>query len=38
MLSMLARVLPEDANDDDGGADYQLRRARVIESSFTGEY
>jgi uncharacterized protein len=42
MLSMLhrilARVLPEDANDDDGDADYQLRRARVIESGFTGEY
>jgi uncharacterized protein len=42
MLSMLhrilARVLPEDANGDDGDADYQLRRARVIESGFTGEY
>ena len=42
MLSMLhrilARVLPEEANDEDGDADYQLRRARVIESGFTGEY
>lgn len=42
MLSMLhrilARVLPEDANDDDGDAAYQLERARVIESGFTGEY
>lgn len=34
----LARVLPEDANDDDGIAAYQLERARVIESGFTGEY
>ena len=42
MLSLLhrilARVLPEDANDDDGDEDYQLKRARVIESGFTGEY
>jgi uncharacterized protein YfbU (UPF0304 family) len=42
MLSMLhrilARVLPEDANDVDGDTDYQLERARVIESGFTGEY
>jgi uncharacterized protein len=42
MLSLLhrilARVLPEDANDDDGDADYQLKRARMIESGFTGEY
>jgi hypothetical protein len=35
---ILARVLPEDANDVDGDADYQLNRARVIESGFTGEY
>lgn len=35
---ILARVLPEDANDVDGDADYQLKRARVIESGFTGEY
>lgn len=42
MLSLLhrilARVLPKDANDVDGDADYQLERARVIESGFTGEY
>lgn len=42
MLSMLhrilARVLPDDSNDVDGDADYQLERARVIESGFTGEY
>jgi uncharacterized protein YfbU (UPF0304 family) len=42
MLSMLhrilARVLPEDANDVDGDTDYQLERARVIELGFTGEY
>ncbi|ORM27840.1 hypothetical protein BFL43_22135 [Williamsia sp. 1135] len=35
---ILARVLPEDANDVDGGRDYQLDRARVIEAGFTGEY
>jgi uncharacterized protein YfbU (UPF0304 family) len=35
---ILARVLPEDANDDDGDEDYQLERARVIEAGFTGEY
>ncbi|ABM14061.1 MULTISPECIES: YfbU family protein [Mycolicibacterium] len=35
---ILARVLPEDAKDEDGDAEYQLRRARVIESGFTGEY
>jgi uncharacterized protein YfbU (UPF0304 family) len=42
MLSLLhrilARVLPEDGSDVDGDAEYQLRRARVIESGFTGEY
>jgi uncharacterized protein YfbU (UPF0304 family) len=42
MLSMLhrilARVLPEDGSDVDGDAGYQLRRARVIEAGFTGEY
>jgi uncharacterized protein YfbU (UPF0304 family) len=42
MLAMLhrilARVLPEGANDVDGDLDYQLERARVIESGFTGEY
>ena len=35
---ILARVLPEDANDVDGDAEYQLTRAEVIESGFTGEY
>ncbi|MGV9858783.1 YfbU family protein [Gordonia sp. NPDC003425] len=35
---ILARVLPEGANDDDGDRDYQLKRARVIESGFAGEY
>ena len=35
---ILARVLPEDANDVDGDAAYQVERARVIESGFTGEY
>lgn len=35
---ILARVLPKDANDVDGNKDYQLERARVIESGFTGEY
>lgn len=35
---ILARVLPEDANDVDGDTAYQLKRAQVIESGFTGEY
>lgn len=42
MLSMLhrilARVLPEDANDVDGDLKYQLERAKVLEAGFTGEY
>lgn len=42
MLSLLhrilARVLPEDANDVDGDRSYQLERARVLEFGFTGEY
>ncbi len=42
MLSMLhrilARVLPEDANDVDGDIEYQLDRAKVLEQGFTGEY
>ena len=42
MLSLLhrilARVLPKDANGDDGDAKHQLERARVIEAGFTGEY
>lgn len=35
---ILARVLPENANDDDGNPKDQLERARVIESGFTNEY
>lgn len=35
---ILARVLPEDANGDDGDMDYQLERARMIEAGFTAEY
>lgn len=35
---ILARVLPDDNDDVDGDEDYQLGRARVIESGFTGEY
>lgn len=35
---ILARVLPEDANDEDGDEIYQLRRASVLEQGFTGEY
>lgn len=35
---ILAHVLPEDNDDVDGDKDYQLRRARVIEAGFTGEY
>ncbi len=38
---ILARVLPDDAEGDkgdDGDADHQLSRARMIESGFTGEY
>ncbi|OZF26295.1 YfbU family protein [Rhodococcus sp. 14-2483-1-2] len=34
---ILARVLPDDDNED-GDRDYQLARAKVIESGFTGEY
>lgn len=35
---ILARVLPEDANDVDGDAEYQLMRARILEEGFTSEY
>lgn len=35
---ILARVLPEDANDVDGDPEYQLMRAQILESGFTGEY
>jgi uncharacterized protein YfbU (UPF0304 family) len=42
MLSLLhrilARVLPEDANDVDGDLEYQLARAQVLEEGFTQEY
>lgn len=35
---ILARVLPDDANDVDGDAEYQLMRASILESGFTAEY
>ena len=35
---ILARVLPEEANDVDGDAAYQLERAEVLEKGFTQEY
>lgn len=35
---ILARVLPEEANDVDGDVDYQLMRAKLLEEGFTGEY
>lgn len=35
---ILARVLPEDANDEDGDKNYQLERAEVLERGFTREY
>lgn len=35
---ILARVLPDDANDEDGDEAYQLKRASVLEQGFTGEY
>ena len=35
---ILARVLPEDANDVDGDLEYQLMRASILESGYTGEY
>ena len=42
MLSMLhrilARVLPEDSNEEDGRRDDQLGYARILEQGFTGEY
>ena len=42
MLSLLhrilARVLPDEANDVDGDLEYQLERAAVIEKGFTGDY
>lgn len=35
---ILGRVLPPDANDVDGDAEYQLRLAKVLEQGFTAEY
>jgi len=35
---ILARVLPEDANGDDGNLEYQLERAKILEEGFAGEY
>lgn len=35
---ILARVLPEDANDVDGDREYQLERAETLERGFTREY
>ena len=35
---ILGRVLPENADDVDGDLDYQLMRARILESGYTNEY
>ncbi|MBS3694126.1 YfbU family protein [Rhodococcus qingshengii] len=35
---ILGRVLPEDANGDDGNLDYQLKRAHMLEAGYAGEY
>lgn len=35
---ILARVLPEDANGEEGNLEHQLTYARVLEEGFTGEY
>lgn len=35
---ILARVLPEDANGDDGDSGHQLELAQVLEAGFTEEY
>jgi uncharacterized protein YfbU (UPF0304 family) len=35
---ILARVLPEDADDVDGDSDYQLMCAKILEEGYTGEY
>jgi uncharacterized protein YfbU (UPF0304 family) len=35
---ILARVLPEDATGVDGDEEYQLKKAQVLESGFTGQY
>jgi len=35
---ILARVLPTDADGEDGDEEYQLKKAKVLESGFTGQY
>ncbi|PPF36976.1 YfbU family protein [Pseudoclavibacter sp. AY1H1] len=35
---ILARVLPEDANGADGDEEYQLKKAEILESGYTGQY
>lgn len=35
---ILARVLPEGADGGDGDEEYQLKKAKILESGFTGEY
>ena len=35
---ILARVLPEDANEVDGDLEYQLLRAKILEEGYAGEY
>lgn len=35
---ILGRVLPEDANDVDGDLEYQLKRAKILEEGYAGEY
>lgn len=35
---ILARVLPDDANGEDGDEEYQLQKAQILESGFAGEY
>lgn len=35
---ILARVLPEDAAGEDGDEEYQLKKAEILESGFTGQY
>ncbi|MEV8136213.1 YfbU family protein [Microbacterium aurantiacum] len=35
---ILARVLPEDANGEDGDEAYQLKKAEILEAGYTGQY
>lgn len=35
---ILARVLPEDADGEDGDEAYQLKKAEILESGYTGQY